>query len=177
VDWRAQLRGRDRERGCGGEARFLRRGPRPFPCHRYSHSRIQIFPVMPPGESTSISPPPRCRSGCPARDATRWSAAHDENGAPRKPDRPASSSRLPVGAPTRSRSHPGRRRGACKGGSPACSNFSVAGPYTEWLVLGAVATHDEGRPMWDNAKMEFSSSKDATKWIKPAYRKGLEVKL
>ena len=28
---------------------------------------------------------------------------------------------------------------ACKGGAPACSNFSIAGPYTEWLVLGAIA--------------------------------------
>jgi hypothetical protein len=66
---------------------------------------------------------------------------------------------------------------ACKGGAPACSNFSVAGPYTEWLVLGAVATHYEGKLLWDNAKMEFTNNKDATKWIKPAYRKGWEVKI
>ena len=51
---------------------------------------------------------------------------------------------------------------ACKGGAPACSNFSIAGPYTEWLVLGAVAAHYEGKLMWDNAKMEFSNNKDAT---------------
>jgi hypothetical protein len=66
---------------------------------------------------------------------------------------------------------------ACKGGAPACSNFSVAAPYTEWLVLGAVATHYEGKLLWDNAKMEFSNNKGATKWIKPTYRKGWEVKL
>ncbi len=66
---------------------------------------------------------------------------------------------------------------ACKGGTPACSNFSVAGPYTEWLVLGAVATHYEGKLTWDNAKMEFTNNKDATRWIKPLYRKGWEVKL
>ncbi len=66
---------------------------------------------------------------------------------------------------------------ACKGGAPACSNFSVAGPYTEWLVLGAVATHYEGKLLWDNARMEFTNNKDATKWTKPAYRKGWEVKL
>jgi hypothetical protein len=29
--------------------------------------------------------------------------------------------------------------------------------------------------MWDNAKMEFTNNKDATKWIKPAYRKGSEA--
>ena len=66
---------------------------------------------------------------------------------------------------------------ACKGGAPACSNFSVAGPYTEWLVLGAVATHFEGKLLWDNAKMEFSNNKEATKWIKPVFRKGWEPKL
>ena len=66
---------------------------------------------------------------------------------------------------------------ACKGGPPACSNFSIAGPYTEWLVLGAVATHYDGKLLWDNAKMEFSNNKDATKWIKPIFRKGWEPKL
>ncbi|HYW42640.1 MAG TPA: Gfo/Idh/MocA family oxidoreductase [Bryobacteraceae bacterium] len=66
---------------------------------------------------------------------------------------------------------------ACKGGAPSCSNFSIAGPYTEWLVLGAVATHYDGKLMWDAAKMEFTNNKDASKWIKPAFRKGWEIKL
>jgi predicted dehydrogenase len=66
---------------------------------------------------------------------------------------------------------------ACKGGAPACSNFSIAGPYTEWLVLGAVATHYEGKLMWDNAKCEISNNRDANKWVKPAFRKGWELKL
>ncbi|MGH9719218.1 MAG: Gfo/Idh/MocA family oxidoreductase, partial [Bryobacteraceae bacterium] len=66
---------------------------------------------------------------------------------------------------------------ACKGGAPACSNFSIAGRYTEWLVLGAAAVHYDGKLMWDNHKGEFTNNRDATKWIKPAYRKGWEVKL
>ena len=33
---------------------------------------------------------------------------------------------------------------ACKGGAEACSNFSVAGPYTEWVTLGAIAQRFEG---------------------------------
>jgi hypothetical protein len=66
---------------------------------------------------------------------------------------------------------------ACKTGSPACSNFGIAGPYTEWLVLGAVATHYVGKLLWDNVKMEFTNNRDATKWIKPTYRKGWEVKI
>lgn len=66
---------------------------------------------------------------------------------------------------------------ACKGGAPACSNFSIAGPYCEWLLLGAVAVHYEGKLLWDNAKGEFSNNRDANKWLKPVYRKGWQVKL
>ena len=28
---------------------------------------------------------------------------------------------------------------ACKGGQPSCSDFSIAGPYVEWLLLGTIA--------------------------------------
>ena len=66
---------------------------------------------------------------------------------------------------------------ACKGGAPACSNFSIAGPYTEWLVLGAAAVHYEGKLLWDNAKGEFSNNREANRWVKPAFRKGWELKL
>jgi predicted dehydrogenase len=66
---------------------------------------------------------------------------------------------------------------ACKGGAPACSSFSIAGPYTEWLVLGAVATHYDGKLLWDNAKGEISNNREANKWVKPAFRKGWELKL
>ncbi|MBL8238742.1 MAG: Gfo/Idh/MocA family oxidoreductase [Bryobacterales bacterium] len=66
---------------------------------------------------------------------------------------------------------------ACKGGAPACSNFSIAAKYTEWLVLGAAAVHVEGKLLWDNAKGEFTNSREANKWVKPAFRKGWEIKL
>lgn len=66
---------------------------------------------------------------------------------------------------------------ACKGGAPACSNFSIAGPYTEWLVLGSAAVHYDGKLLWNNAKGEFTNNKEANKWVKPAYRKGWEVKI
>jgi len=65
---------------------------------------------------------------------------------------------------------------ACKGGAPACSNFNIAGPYTEWLVLGAVATHYEGKLLWDNAKGEITNNRDANRWVKPTFRKGWELK-
>jgi hypothetical protein len=66
---------------------------------------------------------------------------------------------------------------ACKGGAPACSNFSIGGRYTEWLVLGSAAIHAEGKLMWDNTKGEFTNNKEVNKWVKPTYRKGWEVKV
>mgnify|MGYP000701766738 CR=1 FL=1 len=66
---------------------------------------------------------------------------------------------------------------ACKGGSPACSNFSIGAPFTEWLVLGAAATHYEGKLLWDPVKCEFKNNKDANKWVKPQYRKGWSLKV
>jgi hypothetical protein len=66
---------------------------------------------------------------------------------------------------------------ACKGGAPACSNFSIAGRYTEWLILGSPAVHYDGKLLWDNARGEFSNNKDANQWVKPAFRKGWEIKL
>jgi predicted dehydrogenase len=66
---------------------------------------------------------------------------------------------------------------ACKGGAAACSNFSIAGPFTEWLVLGAAAVHADGKLMWDNAKGEFSNNKEVNKWVKPTFRKGWQIKL
>ncbi len=66
---------------------------------------------------------------------------------------------------------------ACKGGAPACSNFSIAGRYTEWLLLGSAAVHYEGKLLWDNARGEISNNRDANKWVRPVFRKGWEIKL
>jgi hypothetical protein len=74
---------------------------------------------------------------------------------------------------------PGHQRDwirACKGGEPACSNFSVAGPYTEWMVLGAIAVRVEGKLLWDARKMEFTNNREANKYVKPVFRKGWELK-
>jgi predicted dehydrogenase len=64
---------------------------------------------------------------------------------------------------------------ACKGGAPACSNFSVAGPYTEWLVLGAIAVRVPGELKWDAANLRFTNSPEATHLVQPAFRKGWEI--
>jgi hypothetical protein len=66
---------------------------------------------------------------------------------------------------------------ACKGGTPACSNFSVAGKYTEWLVLGAVAVRYEGKLLYDVAKGKVTNNADANKRVKPTFRKGWEIKV
>jgi predicted dehydrogenase len=85
---------------------------------------------------------------------------------------------LPAQMLTRSPGHQRDWIRACKGGAPACSNFSIAGPYTEWMVLGAVAARFPGEKLlWDPKKLEFTNKKEADKFIKPAYRKGWEIKL
>ncbi len=61
---------------------------------------------------------------------------------------------------------------ACKGGDPACSNFNVAAPFVEWMLLGVVALRVDGKLEWDAAKMRFSNNPDANKYLKPALRKG-----
>ena len=84
--------------------------------------------------------------------------------------------KLPSRMLTRSPGHQRDWVRACKGGEPACSNFSVAGPYTEWMVLGAVAARVEGKLLWDPKKMEFTNNRDANKFVKPNFRKGWELK-
>jgi hypothetical protein len=66
---------------------------------------------------------------------------------------------------------------ACKGGAPACSNFSIGGKYTEWLVLGSAAVHYEGKLLWNNEKGEVSNIKEANQWVRPTFRKGWQIKL
>jgi hypothetical protein len=85
--------------------------------------------------------------------------------------------KLPPHMLTRSPGHQRDWIRACKGGEPACSNFHVAGPYTEWVVLGAIATRVPGKLLWDAAKMEFTNSREATRLVRPVFRRGWELKL
>jgi Oxidoreductase family, C-terminal alpha/beta domain len=61
---------------------------------------------------------------------------------------------------------------ACKGGEPACSNFAVAAPFTEWITLGVLAMRFEGKLEWDSEKMRVTNNNEANKLLKPAFRKG-----
>jgi hypothetical protein len=64
---------------------------------------------------------------------------------------------------------------ACKGGEPACSNFSVAGPFTEWILLGVLATRFEGKLEWDAARMRVTNRPEANQYIKPKLRSGWKL--
>ncbi len=75
---------------------------------------------------------------------------------------------------------PGHQRDwirACKGGSPACSNFSVAAPYAEWLVLGSAAARVEGKLLYNAKTGLFTNNREANKYLDMSYRKGWQVKL
>jgi hypothetical protein len=61
---------------------------------------------------------------------------------------------------------------SCKGGEPSCSNFNVAVPFVEWMLLGVIALRVEGKLEWDAAKGRFSNSPEANKYLKPNFRKG-----
>ena len=65
---------------------------------------------------------------------------------------------------------------ACKGGEPACSNFSIAGPYTEWLLLGAISWRFPNvKLLWDAKNLRFTNNEKANEYIKPHFRKGWEL--
>ncbi len=61
---------------------------------------------------------------------------------------------------------------ACKGGDPACSNFNVAAPFVEWMLLGVIALRVEGKVEYDPAKMRITNNADANKYLKPFISKG-----
>ncbi len=61
---------------------------------------------------------------------------------------------------------------ACKGGDPACSNFNVAVPFVEWMLLGVIALRVEGKLEWDAPRMRFTNNADANRYLKPTFRKG-----
>lgn len=65
---------------------------------------------------------------------------------------------------------------ACKGGGPACSNLGVAGPYTEWMLLGAISWRfPNEKLLWDAKALRFTNSEKANEFVKPKFRKGWEL--
>ncbi len=66
--------------------------------------------------------------------------------------------RMPPPLLTRSPGHMRDFIRACKGGDPACSNFEVAAPFVEWMLLGVIALRNEGKLEYDSEKMHITSN-------------------
>jgi len=71
---------------------------------------------------------------------------------------------------------------ACKGGSPAGSDFEWAGPLTETVLLGNIAIRNEvkekmgGQVMkWDPDKFSFTNMPEADQYLHCEYRKGWSI--
>ncbi len=82
--------------------------------------------------------------------------------------------RMPPPLLTRSPGHMRDFIRASKGGDPACSNFAVAAPFVEWMLLGAIALRYEGKIEYDSDKMRITNNVDANRLLKPTFRKGWE---
>jgi predicted dehydrogenase len=88
------------------------------------------------------------------------------------PDARMKDYKLPAPLLTRSPGHYRDWIRAAKGGDAACSNFSVAGPFVQWMLLGVIAMKFEGKLEWDNAAGRFTNNNEANSMLKPAFRKG-----
>ena len=66
---------------------------------------------------------------------------------------------------------------AARGGEPASSNFDYAGPFTEFVLTGVLASRAGlGKKLeWDVTKLTCGNNEDVNRWVKRAYRKGWEV--
>ena len=64
----------------------------------------------------------------------------------------------------------------CKGGPAPCSEFSIAGPFTEWLLLGSICWRfPNERLLWDGANLRFTNNEKANEYVTPTFRKGWEL--
>jgi len=82
--------------------------------------------------------------------------------------------RMPAPLLTRSPGHMRDFIRAAKGGGDACSNFNVASPFVEWMLLGVIALRHEGKLEYDPEKMRITNNSEANKLLKPTFRKGWE---
>jgi predicted dehydrogenase len=64
---------------------------------------------------------------------------------------------------------------ACKGGTPACSNFDYGARLTEFVLLGALALRTGKFLKWDAAAGKVSNVPEAQALIDGSYRKGWEL--
>ena len=68
---------------------------------------------------------------------------------------------------------------ACKGGPTPSSDFEVAVPLTETILLGNIAIRaQENRKLeWDGEKMEITNLPEANRFVRREYRSGWELEI
>ncbi len=64
---------------------------------------------------------------------------------------------------------------ACKGGTPACSNFEYGARLTEFMLLGMLSRRTGKVVKWDAEAMKATNVPDAQPFIEGSYRKGWEL--
>jgi hypothetical protein len=66
---------------------------------------------------------------------------------------------------------------ACKGGEAPSSNFEYAGPFTEFVLTGVLASRaGAGKKLeWDVERLACTNVDEVNQWVKRDYRKGWEV--
>ncbi|MFO7936330.1 MAG: Gfo/Idh/MocA family oxidoreductase [Kiritimatiellia bacterium] len=66
---------------------------------------------------------------------------------------------------------------ACRGGTPASSNFDHAGPLTELVLLGNIAVYagTGKRIEWDSDKMRCTNMPEINRYLQTSYQKGWEI--
>jgi hypothetical protein len=64
---------------------------------------------------------------------------------------------------------------ACKGGTPACSNFDYGAPLCELTLLSNVALRSGTRLQWDAPNMKATNAPQADQFLRDAYRSGWEL--
>jgi hypothetical protein len=66
---------------------------------------------------------------------------------------------------------------AVLGDAKATTSFDYAGPLTEAVLLGPLATRFPKTTLeWDSARLRFRNSAEATGYVRRKYRAGWEVK-
>lgn len=61
---------------------------------------------------------------------------------------------------------------AAKDGTHANSDFRIAGPFTEWVLLGALSLRAPGKLEWDSTAMKVTNIPEANAFLKPSIREG-----
>ena len=64
---------------------------------------------------------------------------------------------------------------ACKGGTPASSNFEYGARLTELVLLGNVALRTRKLLKWDGPEMKATNAPEADQYLKETYRAGWEL--